>query len=173
MSHRTESALARRALLAAGGSFLVAPAAHAQSWRVYSPPGGRFSIDMPGTPGIQNTPVTNNDGSKTTLVQASIELPEAYYMVSYLDYGPNLDAYKTLAALRDRYAAMGKMQRKKPPYPGQPGLEVTIEQPDGIFVNARALIVVSRLYQMVVTSHNADYRPDTQRFFNSFHPLSP
>jgi hypothetical protein len=145
----------------------------AQTWRVYSSPDGRFSIDMPGTPKIETIPVTNNDGSKTTLVQASIELPEAYYMVSYLDYGPNLDTQKTLMNLRDRYAAMGTMHRKKPPYPGQPGLEVAIERPDGIFVNARNLIVVSRLYQMVVTSHNADYRPDTQRFFNSFRPLSP
>ena len=147
--------------------------AAAQSWSEYRPAAGRFSIDIPGTPKVERLPVTNNDGSKTDLVQASVELPETYYMVSYLDYGPNLDTYKTLATIKARYAAMGTMHSKKPPYPGQPGLEVTVDRHDGIYINARVLIVAPRLYQMVVTSHSADYRSDTQRFFNSFKPLSP
>ena len=147
--------------------------AAAQSWSEYQPASGRYVIEMPGMPKVERLPVTNNDGSKTDLVQASVELPEAYYMVSYLDYGPNLDAYKTLATIKARYAAMGTMHSKRPPYPGQPGFEVTVDRHDGIYINARVLIVASRLYQMVVTSHSADYRSDTQHFFNSFKPLSP
>lgn len=145
--------------------------AAAQSWRVYSPPGGRYSIDMPDTPEVETRPVTNNDGSKTTLVQAGVEVRGAYYQVTYLDYGPNLDAYKTIVTIRDRYAAMGTMHRKKPPYPGQPGIEVTVDRGDGVFINARALIVGSRAYTIVVTTKSADYAPNTQRFFNSFKPL--
>ena len=147
--------------------------AAAQSWSEYRPTGGRYVIEMPGTPKVERLPVTNNDGSKTDLVQASAEQPEVFYMVSYLDYGPNLDARKTLANLKARYAAMGTMHSKRPPYPGQPGLEVMVDCHDGVYINARALIVAPRLYLMVVTSHSADYAPDTQRFFNSFKPLSP
>ena len=153
---------------------LVATAgAAAQNWSEYRPAAGRFSIDIPGTPKVAKVPVTNNDGSKTDLVQASVELPEAFYIVSYLDYGPNLDVNKTLATLKDRYAAMGTLQSKRLPYPGQPSFEVAIDRHDGIYMNVRALIVGQRLYLMAVTSHSADYRSDTQRFFNSFKPLSP
>ena len=63
----------------AGGSAL------AQAWVPYSPEGGRYNVELPGTPTVSTTPITS-PSQQTTLTQAHVNGPGGIYTAGYIDY---------------------------------------------------------------------------------------
>ena len=145
-------------------------------WKTFSPDGGGFSVQMPGTPKEFKKNLETQAGPVEMLIY---ELPvpgtEGKLVVSYCDFPeatkPGTED-KRLDNARDGAIASskGKLKREKSllieTYPGR---EVTIDVEEKGLVVLRLYAVNKRLYQvMVVGPMDLVTSQDAQKFLTSF-----
>lgn len=147
----------------------------AQGWSEYRSAEGRYRIDMPGTPELETDPVEMLD-LEVPMIQAIVSRPEATYLAAYMDFPAGmidgLPARKILENARDGAAEGFELRSDRAlTVADKPAREFVIEQPEGVILVMRAVLVGARLYQMIVVTippgGTAD-RPDTRRFIDSF-----
>ncbi|MDB5488927.1 MAG: hypothetical protein JWQ58_2642 [Reyranella sp.] len=147
----------------------------AQSWSEYRSVEGRYRIDMPGTPELETDPVEMED-QEVDMIQAIVTGPDATYLAAYMDFPTELlrglPPHKVLENARDGAADGFTLRSDRTlTVAGSPAREYVIEQPEGVVLVMRIVLVGARLYQMVVVTippgGTAD-RPDTRRFIDSF-----
>lgn len=156
-----------------GLALALAGTAGAQAWTSFSPEGGRYRVDMPGTPIVNTQPITG-PGQTITLTDAAVELPGAAYAVSFVEYPDRIALAASsdvmLDKVRDGMAA-GKTLRgeKKLTLGRAQGREFTLTQASGATAAVRIYWQRNRLYQLSVTGRpGIESQPDTRRFFDSF-----
>ncbi len=165
-------------LLLIVGLALVGGGLGSLNWKTYRSPGGRYSIDMPGTVKTSSRPKATANGIMTIHTAAVERGSREAYMVLYFDYPavgariPNPDA--TLSTLMRTVAGTGQIRNLKSiSINGHPGKEARISDPSGLPIGTvgvcRLYLVDWRLYQVVHAGppSKAD-SADTQRFLNSF-----
>jgi hypothetical protein len=155
--------------------FVAVADASAQAWSEYRPAGGRYRIEMPGTPEVTTEQVEVR-GRELPLMEAEVDLPDATYLVTYIDYPAEtirgLTPEKALENARDGAAQGFKLLSDKSlTVGGYPAREYVVERDQGIILVTRSVFVGARFYQMIVVTvapgGNAD-RPPTRRFIDSF-----
>jgi hypothetical protein len=162
-----------------GLALFLAGAAMAQAWTAYSPEGGRYRVDMPGTPKVSTAPIPVATGQTVPMTEAVVRNGKVDYLASYVDYPERVArAVSTellLDRVRDGMAAGNTLRAEKKLTLGRfPGREYVIVQANGSNVATRIWWVRGRLYELMVTgSAGIENQPDTRRFFESFNLITP
>ena len=162
-----------------GLALLFAGAATAQGWTAYSPDGGRYRVDMPGTPRVETAPIPVGAGQTVPMTEAAVQTASARYLASYVDYPERISraasADLMLDKVRNGMSAGNTLRGEKKLANGRfPGREFVVVQPGGANTAARLWWVRGRLYQLTVTGGaGIESQPDTRRFFESFNLLTP
>lgn len=157
----------------AGLAFLLAAAAVAQGWTTFSPEGGRYRVDVPGQPAVETAPISWG-GEKLTMIEATVRLPAAVYLVSYVDYPDRVamagSSDVMLDKVRNGMASGSTLHGERKITLGRAaGREFTITQANGTTNAVRLFWARNRLYQLVVTGRaGIETQPDTRRFLDSF-----
>lgn len=160
----------------------------ALAWQDFSPPDGRFHVDLPGTPKHEAQPAPGLP-AEFVVQQFKVELNRGrlMYAVAYLDMSTIPVAFfDTEASLNgSRQGAVNAVQgtllkESRITLDGHPGLEMEIDVPAGIDPATRKNRMkgknVSRVYIVnrclyVLEASGADLTltsPDVQRYFSSF-----
>jgi hypothetical protein len=145
-------------------------------WKTFSPDGGAFSVQMPGTPKEFKKNVETPGGAVEVLIyEMPVPATEGKFVVSLCDFPEAMKPGtedKRLDNARDGALAStkGKLKREKSllidTYPGR---EVTIEVEGKGMVVLRLYAVNKRLYQvMVVGPMDLVTSQDAQKFLTSF-----
>jgi hypothetical protein len=151
----------------AGGSAL------AQAWVPYSPEGGRYNVELPGTPTVSATPITS-PSQQTTLTQARVSGPGGVYTVGYIDYPERVALAASsdvmLDKVRDGMAAGNTLRDEQKITLGRAaGRSFTVVEGNGRVNAVRLYWVRNRMYQLSVSGRpEVVKQPDTGRFFDSF-----
>ena len=141
---------------------------------MFAPPGGRFSVDMPGRPKQAKQQLEANSGTVGLTIYIAESKGEAF-AVTYADH----DRFDDDRAAIDRILAGaregavrnsgGSLISEEPVVCcGFPGRSIVFKTESGRTV--RELIVLSkdRLYQIYVLSDKSAQSEDSARFFKSF-----
>jgi hypothetical protein len=161
-----------------GATLALAGSAGAQAWTSFSPEGGRYRVDMPGTPAVDTQPI-KGPGQTITMTDAKVELPGAAYAVSFVDYPDRIALAASsdvmLDKVRDGMAAGNTLRGEKKLTLGRAqGREFTLAQASGVTAAVRIYWQRNRLYQLSVTGRpGIENQPDTRRFFDSFALVRP
>jgi hypothetical protein len=163
-----------------GLCLLFAGATVAQGWTAYSPEGGRYRIDMPGTPKVNTAPIPVGPGQTAPMTEAEVRLGAVGYLASWVDYPERIaraaSADLMLDRVRDGSAAGNTLRAEKKNLTlGRfPGREYVVVQANGTNTALRTYWVRGRLYQLMVTDGaGIEAQPDTRRFFDSFSLVTP
>ncbi len=150
--------------------FLLAGCAQAPTGSSFAPPGGGFSVQMPGPVEQQ----TDENGTHMFLTGVDNDA----YIVAYTDLGQNPRANETnadevLDGATRGLLADGKrklISEQKITVEGHPGRDLRTITKSGFHTRFKIIVKGSRLYQIgVVTPKDKDSTLDTTPFFNSFH----
>ncbi len=121
----------------------------------YSPPGGGFSVLMPGKPVAQDEEVDTRLG-KVTNHSFSAGAGEVWYAVMYSDLPAPVSDPEVIKGMLDNArahglaAVHGELQSEQEiTLEGNPGREWLVRIPRGAILQARAYWVRQRLYQVV------------------------
>ena len=145
-------------------------------WKTFSPDGGAFSVQVPGTPKEFKKNLDTSSGAvEVMLYELAVPGSEGKFVVSYCDFPEAMKPGtedKRLDNARDGAIASskGKLKREKSllldTYPGR---EVTIEIEGKGMAVLRLYAVNKRLYQvMVVGPTDLATSQDAQKFLTSF-----
>lgn len=145
----------------------------AQTWSEYRPAGGRYRVEVPGIP-KEDTAQVSVQGKNIPMKQATVELADAAYLVTYLDYPAEavagLTPQQALANTRDGSAKGHRLVSDRT-------LTVSgfvVEQKGNVILVIRSTFTGVRLYQaIVVTEGGGVNRPLTRRFIDSFNLVTP
>lgn len=151
---------------------------HKTEWQTFSPPGGNFSVLMPGTPADKSHPQNTAAGVVTSHLYIYTS-KDAAYAVSYIDRPAARDAGDTekwLDTVRDAEVAKsgGKLlaAASLKLSNGAPGreIQVTLSQGDGKHaMRDRLYLVDHRLYQVLIVLPQDELdAADTEKFLDSF-----
>jgi hypothetical protein len=157
--------------------FLVGAAA-AQGWTTVSPEGGRYRVDMPGTPKVNVVPISSA-GQTASMTEAAVQVPGANYLVSWIDYPDRIAqahaADVLLDRARDGMAAGHTLRGEKKITLGRAaGREFVVAEANGNINAVRIYFARNRLYTLTVTGRaGIENQPDTRRFFDSFGLVRP
>lgn len=148
--------------------------AQAQAWSEHRPQGGKYAVQMPGTPNTGSQPVPLPDGRSVLMYQGSIETPNAAYVATFVDYPADVisraPADTHLDNARDGTAKGHTLRSEKRLTIAQnPGREYIVARSDGLVMVVRSFMVGNRLYQLIVVGRaGVDQNPDTAKFLESF-----
>jgi hypothetical protein len=162
-----------------GLCLLFAGATVAQGWTAYSPEGGRYRIDMPGTPKVNTAPISVGPGQTVPMTEAEVRLGAVRYLASWVDYPERIaraaSADLMLDRVRDGSAAGNTLRGEKKLTLGRfPGREYVVVQANETNTALRTYWVRGRLYQLMATGGaGVEAQPDTRRFFDSFALITP
>ena len=151
----------------------LAGAAMAQSWTAFSPEGGRYRVDLPSQPTVGTAPIAWG-GQTLTMTEATVRLPSAAYLVSYVDYPDRIamaaSSDTMLDKVRDGMASGNTLRGERKIALGRAtGREFTIALANGANTAVRLYWARNRLYQVMVTGGaGIENLADTRRFFDSF-----
>jgi hypothetical protein len=112
------------------------------------------------------------------MTEAVVQLPNAAYLASYVDYPERIaraaSADLLLDRVRDGMSAGSTLRGEKKLTIGRfPGREYVVVQADGTNTATRLYWVRGRLYQLTVTGGvGIETQPATRRFFNSFNLIT-
>ncbi len=146
---------------------LLAGCAQTPTATSFAPPGGGFSVQMPGT-------VEERAGDNGTHMFLSGEDNDAY-IVAYTDLQKSSEANadELLDNARNGLLADGKrklISEKKITVEGHPGRDLRTITQSGFNTRFKIVVKGKRLYQIgVVIPKDKTPQPDTTSFFNSFH----
>jgi hypothetical protein len=157
-------------------SVLIACGATEPEWKEYISSDGEFTIEAPGDPEIEDSPIETPLGTLTIRMYIW-DLGDIAYLAAYVDYPQEIFDYQTPEELLD-FAADGAVEGisgiliSKTPitYEQHPGLELKINAPaDDATAIARIYLVENRLYQVLVVTYIGEEKPEkTARFLDSF-----
>jgi hypothetical protein len=156
----------------------LAGAALAAGWVPYSPEGGRYKVDMPGTPAAQTVPLTS-PGQTLIMTEAKVQGPGGVYLASWIDYPERIAMAASSDVMLDKVRdgmATGNVLRgeTKLTLGRATGREFTIAEANGNVSAVRLYWARNRLYQLAVTGRaGIETQPDTRHFFESFAILRP
>lgn len=162
-----------------GVGLLLGQAATAQGWAAYSPDGGRYRIDMPGTPKVAVVPIPLGGGETRPMTEAGLQAGRVAYVASWIDYPERIARAAStdllLDRVRDGMSAGHTVRGEKKLTMGRfPGREFLVVQADGNNTATRLWWVRGRLYQLTVTDGvGIEGRPETRRYFESFNLITP
>jgi hypothetical protein len=137
-------------------------------WVRLAPPGGGFSIMMPGKAKEEVQP-----SADFTLHMYDVDTANGIYMAGYGDYAPriHLDPVGELAANRDNFLKglnAELIESKNISLDGHAGLEFTGKSSDNFF-KSRVYLIGNRVYQIAVAIDSSkDDTANINRFFTSF-----
>jgi hypothetical protein len=137
-----------------------------KDWQPFSDARGEFSIEMPGKPKTQQSPVGQQTGTSF-----GVEFPNSAYLVSYVDLpaGTGYDYDNGVKGIADKLSGTVSVS-KAVTLDGLTGqeYEMTIKKPSGSAVG-RLFHVGNRLYVVQVLGSSIRLSDaDVQRFLNSF-----
>jgi hypothetical protein len=143
-------------------------------WHTHTAPDGSFAVQMPGQAKVATHTVTVAE-TATEIHTLSLALVSQAYNVSYLDLptAPDASAEEILNLMRDGAVADvgGQLLSERAITLGQyPGKEVLIQVPNSPMLKGRFFIVGAREYALVAAPAGD---PDTEKFLESFHLLTP
>jgi TonB family protein len=163
-------------LLASLCLLLSTTQASAQEWREYVSQEGKFTIQFPGEPTINASPIGVDAPSSVTYT-VSVKTPTLTYAVAYFDVpvSPNKpqEIKKLLDETRDRTLKQALLKRKTEQvisWLDYPGRELRMAGPFGLYLT-RIILVKQRVYRLSVVS--ADFKPlprEAVKYFESFKP---
>lgn len=145
-------------------------------WKPFSPPGGKFTVLMPGTP-VEEVPKTNTglEPKKYRIVTAMSNISSM--AIAYADQPPQaggpIDPKKLLDSLRDQAVSdlRGQLihEQAVSVQGGYPGREWRMSVPGGFTALQRTYLVNRRLYSLIVIAGSKGLNsPEAARFLNSF-----
>jgi hypothetical protein len=143
-------------------------------WTEYKTDDGRFRVQMPGTPTVQNsaTPMGGNETAPT--VEATVRTPAAAYQLTVITYprkvAMSASADVILDHFRNNLTAGHTYRNEKPLTVGRaPGREFLMVESSGRNTAVRLFWSRGRLYGlMAVGGAGIETRPDTRKFLDSF-----
>lgn len=152
---------------------------HKTDWQTFAPPGGNFSVQIPGVPEDKSQTRTTPGGSVTSHLYI-YTTKDAAFAVNYVDRPAPKTAAETeqwFDRLRDAEMARagGKLLGEAPIKLANtwPGREIRISMTEGDGKHAmrsRMYLVNSRLYQvLVILPQDELSSPDAEKFLDSFH----
>jgi hypothetical protein len=166
----------RRQIAAAMMLTLAAGVARADEWKTMTSDGGRFSLEMPGTPTEQKQTYDTPQGGQVEAVVYVLELQggEVAYMAGYNDFSKDqLKGKKPAQLLNDaRDGALDKVQGEllaetEVKLDGNPGRELKIQAGEMV-VYVRVFLVKNRMIQaLVAMPKDAVPEKDVNRFLQS------
>lgn len=142
----------------------------------FRPPGGNFSINMPGTP-VESSHITRTENGNILYSSYNLDAGDAWYGVQYSEYPQgHMDDRSPDEMLRGAIRACemgfeakltGKTEILLGEYPGQ---EVTFKQSGGLIViKSRLFLVRDRLYQVTARVANTEKGlKQAQEYLDSF-----
>ena len=146
-------------------------------WQPYTGPDGSFSVQMPGTPEEQKQALYNDLFGNFTAYIYAVDYDSTTYMVVFTQYPESISAISTPFELLDnaRDGAVANVQgtlvdEKVIRLGDYPGKEITIRLPAaGMLADVRMYVVDTRLYQVMVTSPEANFsQKAADTFLDSF-----
>ena len=150
--------------------------ATAQGWKEYVSQEGKFSIQFPGEPTINVSPIGAGAPSSATYTM-SVKTPTITYAVAYFDAPDVLlkpqDVKKFLGETRDRMLKQSLLKRETEQvirWLDYPGYELRMAGPFGLYLT-RIILVKQRVYSISVVA--TDFKPISRvaaRYFESFKP---
>jgi hypothetical protein len=142
------------------------------SWRPFSPPGGGFTVSLPGAPAEKKQTVAAEDG----MLDARLFVVEvkggAAYVVSVTDFPKAENPERRLSNARDGAvkSVSGKLlHERKIKLDGFPGRELWIDADKSGLIHTRIYAVKERLYQtLAIGPKDFVETKETARFLDSF-----
>jgi hypothetical protein len=172
-----ETFLSSFKVTAADGQILTARDPAITVWQRFSPDGGRFSIELPGTPSAGQENVGTSAGSMTVYrFEFKRDDFKEKFSVQYADYPQKLlrklkttDTVLTSAAAADIENFRGTLVSQKTltgtPYPGK---ELYAENAES-GMRVRMFLMEGRVYKVIALApKNLVFAADEERFLNSF-----
>ena len=171
----------RRTLLLIALAFALMPVrAGAQTWAEYRPPGGGFSLEMPGQ---WNTEVMNIDTAVGQVkgYTATVEVGSVGYMSMYIPYPPDAVRGRPIAGMLDgaRDGAVANVHgrlrsEEKVMVDNHPGRQIIIDAPNDMVLVQKFFVLDAKLIQAIVGGHpGVEKDPDTIRFLQSLKVVAP
>ena len=155
-------------------AFVFVSTPYAQKeWIAFAPPGGNYSVMMPGTPETEVKNETGNFGPYT-VNGATLVAGDEFYIVVYVDYAPTLklNVQGEINANRDNFIKGVKgavlTSEKKITIDGHPGLEFTADVGTERYIISRIYLVGRRPYQLVAATRKKGDMTNANKFLNSF-----
>jgi phage FluMu protein Com len=160
-------------LLVSGG--LGGPLIAANAWKTFSPPGGRFSVDMPGTPVPRNMP--GPGGLLLHIWMVELKNPNCAFGVEYGDFPANelnhIPIEQRFVGARQGMLAStpnSELVSERPlTLQEHPGREYVLRIRGHGQMIAQAYIVGNRFYMLLAGGDRfGPSSPDVQKFLKSF-----
>lgn len=166
-------------LLLGAGCNQSEPANALANWKIFSPPGGNFSVNMPPNP-VEEIPLTKTGFEAKTFRIISAMSNLAGLAVGYSDQpgssGFEKDPNKVLDSVRKKSIddLKGELISEKPiTLNNHTGREFLLTVKGGYTVRQRIYLANKRIYsQMVIAGSKGLESPEAKAFFNSFQILN-
>ncbi len=171
-----ETFLSSFKVTAADGQVLTARDAAVTAWQRFSPDGGRFSVDLPGTPVAGQEDVGTSAGNVTVhRFEFKRDLFRETFSVQYADYPKKIlqklkttDTVLTSAAMADIENSRGTLVSQKTLTGENPGKEFYAENTEAA-MRIRMFLTAGRVYKVIVLApKDLMFTADEERFLNSF-----
>jgi hypothetical protein len=171
----------RRALLLIAIAFVLIPVrAGAQTWAEYRPPGGGFSLEMPGE---WTTEVMNIDTAigQVKGYTATVEVGGVGYMSMYIPYPPDRVRGRPITPMLDgaRNGAVANVHgqlhsEEQVMVDNHPGRQIIIDAPNDMVLVQKFFVLDATLIQAIVGGHpGVEKDPNTIRFLQSLKVVAP
>jgi len=171
--------MGRVSVLIAALALLVAGSAAAQDpMRAFSPPNGRFTVMMPGTPQSESAPLTQTNGKTTTSHRfwSSPDNDSVAYMLTYSDDTEPQVMPGRLEIARDELLQTSPatlLSDRVISLNGIPGRAYTARgTDDGVLYDMQIYYAGRRLYQLITLTSPGNTAPFRDAFMSSFRILS-
>ncbi len=152
------------------------------TWREYRPAGGRYRVEMPGTPVIKTDDIPTEDGRTVPQIQAIVEDNDTVYAVAHTDYPPELtrgmSPEEIFRSLRQGITQKRRLRRDSPsPSAARPPANSSSSTGTAARSSYAACGGENRIFQIMIARNESasslDARPETRRFFDSFSLVRP
>jgi serine/threonine protein kinase len=148
-----------------------------EKWLTFSPPGGRFSVLLPGEPRAGTT-VTQSGRGELESLTFSIEAGPITYYAAYFDFpgivpkGPQIkaDLRNVLKSYRDKIGRVKIVRNEDTTLDGFAGKLLVLEDEQKRFVyTLRMYLVRNRVYTLMATVPTSQAEPpEVRQFLDSF-----
>ena len=145
-------------------------------WQTYTAPDGSFSVELPGKPTVETTPVPVEGGSTTPMTMVSVNpTSSTSYMCSYAEDESirRKSADEALESARDgslRKTQGTLISQKRTTVQGYPALDMQMRARGNSLVDSRLILVGDRLYMVMAVAMVPEEgeAKTVQRMFESF-----
>jgi hypothetical protein len=163
-----------------GAALMCSGAAQAQGWISFTPPGGDYAIDMPGTPKeVRQTAAVAGQAAELHQYAVEIGASEGFITAfSDLRAGPARPPAELMIEIQNNVLAGfkgGKLRGEKVLQFGRhPGRSFSLQTAEGAIYSQQIVMAGNRIYQNIaVTTAGRAGVARVQHVFVSFRVLSP